>query len=266
MDDANYGSFSWLRDPKRDEEITLEQAYKKWANIVTLFSAGHLSFQADKLPALSGLAKRFRISLKERFDVEDEYLAGMWRGDLEQQLLWLISSYVGPPREGPHPKDSGIPSWSWASVNGVISHAWEEQEDGLEPRFSVVSASVEPSTTDSTGRTFGGKLALLALVTHGHNLESVPKAGQMASLMIKPSGSVVTFYPDRPEELDPEWSYSCLAATTDMEKGSEWFMVLKKAGDVYERVGLGVACEMLGIGKGMWDDADDEVITICINK
>ena len=263
VEDANYGSFSWLRDAGRNGEITLERVHKKWANIVTLFSGGELSFQSDKLPALSGLAKRFRISLEERFGVEDEYLAGMWRGDLEQQLLWLIGSYGGPSRKGSHPRDRGVPSWSWASVNGVISHAWEEQEDGLEPGFTIKSASVDLSTPDPMGRTSGGHLVVLGMVTHGHDLKKIPSATNiMASLTINPTDSVVMFYPDRPGELDPEESYSCLAATTDESGGSQWFMALKKVDDVFERVGLGVICPMLGIGENMWDNAEDEIITI----
>lgn len=263
VEDANYGSFGWLRDPERNMGMTLEQAYKKWANVVTLFSAGGLLFQADKLPALSGLAKRFRISLEERFGVEDEYLAGMWRGDLEQQLLWLIGPYGDPPRKGVHPASRGVPTWSWASVNGVISHAWEEQEDGLETAFMIKSASVDLLTPDATGRTSSGKLVLLSPVTHGHRLEDIPAGGKvMASLVLEPSGSVVTFYPDRPGELDRNKTYTCLAATTDSDGGSEWFMVLRGVGEFYERVGLGVTCPMLGIGENMWDEAEDETITI----
>lgn len=159
--------------------------------------------------------------------------------------------------------DRGVPTWSWASVNGVVSHAWEEQEDGLEIAFSVKSASVDLLTEDATGRTSSGKLVLLALITHGHSLEDLPSDGNiMASLSIESSGSVVTFYPDRPGELDKDESYSCLAATIASDGDIGWFMVLRDVGEFYERVGLGVTSPMLGIGEDMWDDAEDETITI----
>lgn len=60
VDDANTGSFGWLRDPRRSKSLTLDQAYKKWAVIVFLFGAGHLTVLSDKLPALSGIAQQFR--------------------------------------------------------------------------------------------------------------------------------------------------------------------------------------------------------------
>jgi len=266
VQDANRGSFSWLRDLRHDEHLKLENAYKKWSSIVTLFSAGNLTFASDKLPALSGLAQQFQRALRARFDVSDDYLAGMWRQDLGQELLWIIGPYVGPARPGPHPREVGIPTWSWASVNGVISHAWEEQENGLHPLFRILTASVELATSDHTGGVRGGKLVVESRVTHGHALAGVPHPGQiLASLELKPSGSSKSFYADCPGELDAEETYTCMAAAGGGTGGSEWFMVLRASRRVegaYERVGLGVTFPMWESGPGLWDDAQTETITI----
>ena len=266
--DANIGSFGWLRNRNRSKSLTLDQAYKKWAVIVFLYSAGHLTVLSDKLPALSGIARQFQEALQTRFGIADDYLAGMWRRDLAQQLLWLIGPYVGRPRLAPYPVECGIPTWSWASVNGVISHAWEEQEDGLDPVFTIRDVSTNLATADPTGKISGGKLVLESRVTHGHTLRGgVPHPGDIiAGLTLQPSGSVLEFYADRPDQLDPAGCYTCLAAARGGNAGADWFMVLApspKMDGSYERVGLGAVSRLFGDAKdNMWKDAQIDTVTI----
>lgn len=49
----------------------------------------------------------------------DEYISGLWRKDIEYQLLWSVKDDSLTYR----PHIYRAPSWSWASVDGVIS--WE---------------------------------------------------------------------------------------------------------------------------------------------
>lgn len=112
VEDANIGSFGWLGNPKLCKSLTLDQAYKKWAVVVFLYSAGHLTVLSDNLPALSGITQQFQRALQTRFGIVDDYLAGMWRRDLAQQLLWVIGPYVGRPRLAPYPLKCDIPTWS----------------------------------------------------------------------------------------------------------------------------------------------------------
>ena len=55
-----------------------------WPLIVTLYSAAKLTRYSNKLVALSGLAHAVQI------ETGDEYVVGMWRKDLEYQLLWSV--------------------------------------------------------------------------------------------------------------------------------------------------------------------------------
>lgn len=267
--EANTGSFGWLRDPRRyTRSLTLDQAYKRWAaGVVPLYTAGKLTVLSDKLPALSGIAQQFQRCLRARFGVADEYLAGMWRGDLAQQLLWLIGPYVGRPRLAPYPVECGIPTWSWASVNGVVSHAWEEQEDGLDPLFTVREVSVDLATSDPTGKISGGRLVLESRVSHGHALRGVPRPGNIiAGLTLQPSGSLVSFYADRPDELYSSGRYTCLEAAGGGNAGADCFMVLTPSRRIegsYERVGLGFVSRLFGNSREhMWKDAKTEAVTI----
>ena len=53
-----------------------------WKQIVQLYSAANLTFGKDKLPVLSGVA---RLGHDE---TGDQYLAGLWRSQIEEQLCW----------------------------------------------------------------------------------------------------------------------------------------------------------------------------------
>ena len=83
-----------------------------WTIIVTDYTARTLTYNSDRLAALSGYAKL--LGSKRPYD---EYLAGLWRSELPAQLLWYRSlkstlhlrpfSYIAP-------------SWSWASIDGAV--------------------------------------------------------------------------------------------------------------------------------------------------
>lgn len=72
------------------------------------YSKRKLSVKSDKLPALAGLASRFREY------IQDDYFAGHWRKWLLLHLLWKCVDEKGSARI-PY-----CPSWSWLSVDGPI--------------------------------------------------------------------------------------------------------------------------------------------------
>ncbi|KAF4965204.1 hypothetical protein FSARC_6966 [Fusarium sarcochroum] len=69
---------------------SIETIYEHWRSIVSQYTKRVLSKDTDKLPALRGLVTRFQqlISYFEGEDILDNYLAGLWRGDLVAQLSW----------------------------------------------------------------------------------------------------------------------------------------------------------------------------------
>jgi hypothetical protein len=96
-------------------------ALKEWAKIVEAYSARILTFETDRLPALSGLAARFES--KHRL----EYIAGLWNHNIVQQLAWIQSG--GRYRDG-WIWETSAPTFSWASINGEIG--WPTEVAGLE--------------------------------------------------------------------------------------------------------------------------------------
>ncbi|KAI1453491.1 HET-domain-containing protein [Annulohypoxylon moriforme] len=129
----------------------------KWRKIIELYCSLNLTFSTDNLPALSGLAKQMG-----EHRPESTYLAGLWSGSLEMDLLWIP---YGPNRM--QVDEYLAPSWSWASSGRRIIYPglWRSHEKypsvkTMESYFEVLSASCVASTVDPNGRVEDGFLKL----------------------------------------------------------------------------------------------------------
>lgn len=65
----------------------IRETYHTWLMLVRFYSDNQLTFRSDVFPAISGLAHYFNEVLK------DNYLAGIWRGDSINGLLWHRMGY-----------------------------------------------------------------------------------------------------------------------------------------------------------------------------
>jgi hypothetical protein len=90
-----------------------------WPDIARLYSAANLTFGKDKLPALSGIARLYHN------ETGDQYLAGLWRTKIEEQLCWRRWSSK-PSAERPLWR---APSWSWTSIDEEVS--WYIPQEGV---------------------------------------------------------------------------------------------------------------------------------------
>lgn len=108
--------------------------------------------------AISGLAKDMKKRLRELGCECDGYLAGVWRHQLPWALMWVMR---GPSKRPPSYR---APSWSWASVDGIIY-----KQIGDLDRFrgekhltfsSVVNAECTPCGDDETGEVSYGAVTL----------------------------------------------------------------------------------------------------------
>ncbi|ESA42158.1 HET-domain-containing protein [Neurospora crassa] len=125
----------------------LPMARLLWNRIIWKYTGCNISRSEDKLIACSGLAKRFESLL------QDTYVAGMWRTDLEAQLLWKRSGISPGSRQGVY----RAPTWSWASIDGPILPS-EVPQDGC--LIEIEDVHLSYATPDKTGGITAGCLRL----------------------------------------------------------------------------------------------------------
>lgn len=97
---------------------TRESIFEEWRlMIIPQYTSRSLSVATDRLPALSAMAKV--VANQDRSEAHEfpKYLAGVWRDDIQLGLLWSVpeaellpEAYIGP-------------SFSWASVNRLVTYA-----------------------------------------------------------------------------------------------------------------------------------------------
>ncbi|CZR56181.1 uncharacterized protein PAC_06069 [Phialocephala subalpina] len=80
----------------------LEIWYNRWYEVVTNYSARHLTRQSDVFPALAGLAQAFILRL------QDDYIAGLFAGNLHHGILWHTDLFDEVKRAIPY----RAPTWS----------------------------------------------------------------------------------------------------------------------------------------------------------
>lgn len=104
-----------------------------WKNAVREYTRCELTEAADKLIAIWSVAKLVKDALDE------DYQAGLWSGKLEEQLAWKVvdcRQTNGDPsvRINSH----NTPSWSWASLHGMIEPCDRSRGSGELERVDTV--------------------------------------------------------------------------------------------------------------------------------
>ncbi|KAF2420557.1 hypothetical protein EJ08DRAFT_665545 [Tothia fuscella] len=132
-----------------ENSAQLKDAMKTWHRVVNGFSYLDLTFQSDKRPALSGLTKLMSIRWK------DEFLAGLRRQTLLEDLCWLV---IHPKEKLAHYR---APSWSWAAVKGFVRYPDFIYSAGSRTQYAmVVEAKCQIKGTNPFGEVESGHIVL----------------------------------------------------------------------------------------------------------
>jgi hypothetical protein len=205
-----------------------------------------ISREADKLPALSGIAKKLQQK------GAGTYLAGVWAESLAgSDLLWTVSAAT-------RPKVWRAPSWSWVACEGgdvkfpsrktLFSRGYEIEIND----FSSVPAGADP-----TGEVAAGSITVTGLVTecllgrvvkeHYHKWhERLVYKGQMICRVIcdsgedadnGPEGSTVYTLLMKKELRDPN-SNDPTPFHALVLRGSQGFGGKSRVDDAFERIGI----------------------------
>ncbi|KAF3762905.1 HET-domain-containing protein, partial [Cryphonectria parasitica EP155] len=141
-----------------------------WSNYVHVFTRRSITDKKDKLPALSGLARKFSDLLTRHLGRQPTYLAGLWGDELlVRSLCWYVT-YTAASWRSDNGTITGVydprraepwraPTWSFMSLDAPISPM-----DALrvESAVEVLEATAEPldRAADPFGQVASAKLVL----------------------------------------------------------------------------------------------------------
>ncbi|KAG8355791.1 hypothetical protein FVEN_g6518 [Fusarium venenatum] len=132
-----------------------------WGAIVLRYTQRYLTVEADKLPAIGGLAARVFLERTSNGDPGEEYLAGLWRTSLLWDLAWKV--IYGYTLRGA-PTSYTAPSWSWASINQPLEFLGPEDIQSL---AIVKGAKVDLENPENPfGQVTGGWVHLSCVKLH----------------------------------------------------------------------------------------------------
>ena len=126
-----------------------------WHDVVRAFTQGNLTFRLDKLVAISAAARQYAVRNRLR---EKDYVAGLWNPDLPHALLWHVD-------HGLRPTKYRAPSWTWASIDGVVQYPAVSQTS-KDACVEVLDISVK-HRTDGFGLVTSGNLKLRGFLVKG---------------------------------------------------------------------------------------------------
>jgi hypothetical protein len=224
-----------------------------WHNLIMHYSRNQMTYEQDKLPAISGIASLFAQQL------DTDYLAGLWRSTLLSDLLWeanLSDSAMNQPLE------YRAPSWSWASVNCAAKYlpGWIES-----PEVTVIEADAPPIWERSKfGRVSNGYIRLSGKLIH--NLTVVPYRGNSHALQASSSEShskaaeCTPDHPLGPADMRPE--IFCLPVgsycDTSWARGNKLYIGLVLVAHEVQRRGHYRRWGIFTSHWGWFDDTDNQ--------
>ncbi|KAG8158538.1 hypothetical protein KVR01_011660 [Diaporthe batatas] len=178
LEDSTSSLFDRIAGIKRGEHPA-STLYDHWYILVHDYAHRELTCETDRLPAMSGLARLVGETLG------DQYLAGLWKGDILIGLSWEsvphttfgLQHHLQRIRE----REYIAPSWSWAACD----------ENGVDPGFSgwqtvpectVLDTDVKTDSKNRFGKVYGGFLRIRGKVAPiPHSLREGGRRGDNAS-------------------------------------------------------------------------------------
>ena len=121
-----------------------------WRRMIEQYTRRSLTYERDKLPAISGLAEMFADTTKNK------YCAGLWWEGLAEDLLWTKGSGILTK-----PKDRNGPSWSWASVDGPIDFVMTKNNPmTVAYESTFIDSDIKLNTQNPYGEVESGTITL----------------------------------------------------------------------------------------------------------
>lgn len=137
----------------KDQYPRWKESTKTWTRLIGGYSSRRLSYVTDKLPAISGLARRFHGHESDG-NHDNNYLAGIWRRD----LAWLLCWRAFERRFEQRTVEYCAPTWSWASLTTPV--IWDTAILDTVSKVDIIETVTVPQGLDVFGRVSGGRISL----------------------------------------------------------------------------------------------------------
>jgi hypothetical protein len=124
-----------------------------WNAIVHTYTTCRLTFPRDKLVAIGAIAAHIAAQ------TGDEYVAGLWRRDMPQNLAWTPMPY-----RGRLPPTYRSPSWSWAAIDGPVPISVPHYAENPTPLVAIETCTIRSATGSRFGPITGAELRLRGLL------------------------------------------------------------------------------------------------------
>jgi hypothetical protein len=129
-------------------QLTFNTTWEWYTYIVPDYTRRHLSRPADKLPALSAVAKLVHEYTGAK------YHAGLWLDAIQFGLCWSVTEPATRPAE------CRSPSYSWAAVDGVVQWSFPIFDNPPPADFVVAAQHISSQSHDPFGAVDSGRLEL----------------------------------------------------------------------------------------------------------
>ena len=223
-----------------------------WEQIATAYSYRKLTADTDRLPAMTGIAKRFASRHL------GDFLAGLWRQDLPGALLWCRAFRT----VGTHPSSYVAPSWSWLGTLGGVTLRSNNQD--MVYLVKVISGHSQPAGKEPFGQISHGSITLMGPVVRG-TLQCDDGPAFLPNVFLdvgNPNAEDNGIHSTLDVESDWEPSGTsylvlCVIFTREKQPGCEpdrcEFLVLQELSDSgqYRRVGATASIKLLSFKPGL---------------
>lgn len=130
------GSKSQYRQTVRHAGVV--ERLKVWDDVMAVFSVRNITQYRDRVQAIAGVATQLSTASIPHAGELGRYLCGLWEADLPMGLLWM--SLLTSPKVSNHNahrrlRGWTVPTWSWLSVQGAISH---QDREGVETPAATI--------------------------------------------------------------------------------------------------------------------------------
>lgn len=237
--------FDFTNTPHRELPTSV---YEQWRNLRSTYSERAITRETDRLPALSGLAKLYMARLYKSADDTGRYLAGFWKEDLLQSIIWRIQ-----PGHYQRASPYRAPTWSPFSLEYVDTPRGVPFEFEFEHRYwklgrtyaTVVGGECVPAGKDPTGAVKQDSYILLSGVLARSSCrwaEGASWSNDSGRSILFGDNHIAVDWDVDPDLEQPRTLYSLLIGETAFGWGKVLPIALvlqrSEVDEAYERVGL----------------------------